>query len=231
MNRWRPRYRLPPKPPPPPNPEELAARELAELDADVARLKARGAQLKEELACLNRKLGVEHPDWLLYLPKDAASPAHMIMAHRYLERHRASIEARGGNIWLDADHDYKTRVFIITKFKLIEGAIFCSGEFTNPKYRNMIKGVSPDNSTFAADTDIYRAVQRKTPPDAKHMWDLPAESREAAVSPQVFGNIGAVSLQGEPAQGRSGIFRLKRIEQPPHKPSAYAQSLAERKRE
>src|SRR5262245_54925491 len=86
------------------DPAEVASGKLqAELDADVERLRARGAQLKEELAFLRCKLGVELPDWLTFLPATAGSPSFIIRACRYLESFRARIEGEGEHLWLDCD--------------------------------------------------------------------------------------------------------------------------------
>jgi len=166
----------------------------------------RYAQLKEELAVLRRKLGVELPDWLIFLPSSAGSPSFIIRACRYLESFRARIEGAGEHLWLDCDHDRVTRVFQITKFKVIRGAVCCSGQFTDSRYREAFKGVSPENSIFMGDFDLCVESTKGIPPNHTIVADLPAAARDAK---NVFGLVGAVCLDWEPGYGRSGIFRLK----------------------
>jgi uncharacterized protein involved in exopolysaccharide biosynthesis len=62
MNRYRPRYRLPPRVPMP-DPEEVAAELRAKAaEQNVARLRARLAELNQKAAKLRRKLGY-NMDW------------------------------------------------------------------------------------------------------------------------------------------------------------------------
>jgi hypothetical protein len=180
-------------------------------DAKIAALKAKTARLQDTIAELERKVGV----WLVFLPSKAGSPER---AASYLEAFRARVEAQGEKVWLCKDHDFVTRVFEISQFRGMAGGVYCSGEFTNPKYRHAYKGVSPDNTTFAGDIDLLTELWKKKPADCMQMKDLPEDARVAATSPAIFGLAGAVCIDLEPAYGRTRIFQnseVKKIKGPP----------------
>jgi hypothetical protein len=174
--------------------EAEAIAEQAKLDADVERLKRRGAALERERALLRAKLGYDI-DWLCYLPSSAGSPEVMERTCQYLEDMRARIEAAGAKMWLCRDHDNATRVFEISKFRIFDGSVFCSGAFSDPKFRANYQGVSPDNITFAGDLDLLREIH--TPEGCGSSEDLPAEARAAASSPKVFGLAGSICATTE----------------------------------
>jgi hypothetical protein len=132
-------------------------------DIKMPRLKARQTQLRKEVAVLEFRLGQKKhdPDWLCYLPSAAGSAEFIQRACTYLERFRHRVEAEGKRMWLCKDHDFVTRVFTISEFRAIAGNIFCSGQWSDRKYRQRFKGVSPDNATFAGDIDLL--LEKETP--------------------------------------------------------------------
>lgn len=224
------RYRLPPREPEPDPADILYEKERQELDEKLAALRARHAELEQTIAKLRHKLGYD-VDWLVFLPPDAVPPDFMDRACQYLEAMRGRVEAGGAKMWLCKDHDFVTHIFHIDQFRAMAGAVYCSGKFTDPKYRDVFRGTSVDDVTFAGDFDLLGELAKAAPPNCLKRSDLPADRRAAAQSDAVFGLCGAACLDTEPSCGRSRIFHLDRIAPPTHKPSAYAQSLAERKRE
>ena len=193
------RYKIP-SAPPVPDPEEVAAREQTELNSDVERLKAQRAELKQELEQLRAKI----PEWLCYLPVAAGSPQFMQRACAYLEKMRTRIEADGAKVWLDKDHDATTRVFNVVRFRVRNGGVYCSGHFTDPKYRDSFKGVSNDNRVFMGDFDLCVENAKANPPNCTPFSELPETARNAK---NIFGLAGAVCLDSDPAFGRTTIFR------------------------
>ena len=207
------RYRLPPKPPQV-DLEELAyEKQQAELAAYIQAKKAHLAELKEKIAALERKLGVK--DWLCYLPPSAGSPDFMQKAAQYLEDMRTRIEAAGAKMWLCKDHDFITRVFNITEWRVLNGGVFCAGQFTDRKYHDAFRGVSPDNVTFAGDVALLKELgvgQSTTKAATMTVNDLPEHTRIAAQSDNIFGLAGAVCIENEPGYGRTHVFRVSRRE-------------------
>jgi hypothetical protein len=171
----------------------------------IAALKARKAEVDQKIVALEKKLGIT--DWLCYLPRSAGSKDFMARACAYLENFRARIEAAGAKVWLCLDHDFVTNVFEISEFRAFDGNIFCSGQWTDQKYRQIYKGVSPDNAVFAGDIDLLS--EKKTPP-CMTMDDLPAHTRAAASSPKILGLGGACCVNLDPGYGRSPIYRFTR---------------------
>jgi hypothetical protein len=106
-------------------------------DIKMARLKAPQAQLRKEVAVLEFRLGQKKHDldWLCFLPSTAGSAEFIQRACTYLERFRHRVEAEGARMWLCKDHDFVTRVFTISEFRAIAGNIFCSGQWSDRKYR------------------------------------------------------------------------------------------------
>jgi hypothetical protein len=175
--------------------------------ARITELKAKHARLEETIVALQKKM----PDWLLYLPRKAGGPQFMRRACTYLETMRARLESEGCKMWLDANHDCVSRVFLISKFRGMDGGVFCSGEWTpfGRKHRDTYRGVSPDNIVFAGDPDLL--AEKYTPP-CLHLGDAPAHVQARARSIQSRGLAGAVCLAGmTPAYGVSGIYRLDEI--------------------
>jgi hypothetical protein len=203
------RYRLVKKAPEP-DPEEVArAAWWAESAANIQRLKAQGDALARERSELWAKLGYD-VDWLCYLPASAGDEDFIGRACAYLEKMRQRVEAEGAQMWLCKDHDFVTRVVNVREFRAMNGAVFCSGKFTDKKYRDSFKGISPDFATFAGDIDLVRELGAGQPPDTMTMDDLPAHTRIAAKSPAIFGLAGAACIDIEPCYGRSRIFRITR---------------------
>jgi hypothetical protein len=191
-----------------PDPEEIAFEERqAESRANIERLKAELAELRAKELELERKLGIS--DWLLYLPRRAGGHEWMQRAEKYLEEMRTRLAAEGTTMWLDANHNATTRVFLISKFRNLDDAIFCTGEWTveGRKYRHTYRGISADNIVFAGDPDLL--FEKFTPPCLNRKRDAPGHVQAAFPS---RGLAGAACLGTEPAYGRSAIFRLTRDE-------------------
>jgi hypothetical protein len=185
------------------------AKRQEENQANLTALRAKLARLQDTVIALEKKYGVT-ADWLCYLPHKAGGPEFMQRACAYLEEMRTRIQAEGGNMWLDCDHNASLPVFMISKFRLMGDAIFCTGEWTatGRKYRDTYRGISADNIVFAGDLDLL--AEKFTPP-CLHLDDAPASVKAAArSSPKVRGLAGAACLGMEPAYGRSPIFRLTR---------------------
>jgi hypothetical protein len=200
-------YRLPRSKPEtieqPPDPAKIAHEQR------MKELSERKAMLYEKIAALEAKLGYD-TDWLIYLPRAAGSPEFMQRACRYLENFRARVEAAGAKVWLCADHDFVRRAFVISKFREIDGQVFCSGNWTHPKYRELYKGVSPDNATFAGDVALLEQLAaRQSPEGTMTVDDLPEHTRAAARSDAILGLAGAACLNNEPGYGRTEIYRMK----------------------
>jgi hypothetical protein len=185
--------------------QEESQAESEALAADIARLQAKRVELLAEMDAIRARLGSNGNDLLCYLPRSAVSPEFMHKACTYLESFRHRVEAAGAKTWLCADHDFRTRVFHVTEFREMNGSVFCSGEWCDPKYRDAYKGVSPDFAVFAADSEIVKELGRNIPDGCGSMEDLPSETRIAASSPRIFGLAGACCLNIEPAYGRTRI--------------------------
>jgi len=98
-------------------------------------------------------------------------------------------------------------VYRIDRFRVMEGAVYCSGQFSDQKYRSSFKGVSPDNIAFAGDISLITEI--KHPANSMTMDDMPERARAAAQSDEVLGLVGAACIDMEPAFGRHGIYRLR----------------------
>jgi len=122
---------------------------------------------------------------------------------------RTRLEAEGCRMWLDANHNSTTRVFLIAKFRVMDGCVFCTGEWTplGRKYRRIYRGVSGDNIVLAGDPDLL--AETYTPPNCLNLTrDAPQHVQAAANSAQVRGLAGAACLGMKPAYGATPIYRL-----------------------
>jgi hypothetical protein len=192
-----------------PDAEDVAFEQRqAESRANIERLKAELAELRAKELELERKLGIT--DWLCYLPRKAGGPDFMQRAEKYLEEMRTRLAAEGTTMWLDANHRAAERVFLISKFRHMGDAIFCTGEWTETgrKYRHTYRGISGDCIVFAGDMALFD--ERYTPPCLNISKDAPAPVQAAHRSDSARGLAGAACLGTEPAYGRSAIFRLTR---------------------
>jgi hypothetical protein len=196
------------------DPEEAAFEERqSRLRDEIARLKAHRAVLDREFARLKwiiEKKNEAKPaelDWLCYLPSTAGSLSLIHRAADYLEKMRLRVGALHGRMWLCADHDCATPIFLISIFRVFNDSVFCSGQWTDEgrKSRHLFKGVSPDMIALAGDPDLISEID--VPADCLTLAALPEQVRGSANSPQVFGLAGAVCLSIVPAYGISGIYR------------------------
>lgn len=186
---------------------EYEARQKANADR-IAALRAKQAQLQNTLVALEKKLGIT--DWLCYLPRKAGGPEWMERAERYLEEMRTRLAAEGTTMFLDANHNATSRIFLISKFRAMDGCVFCTGEWTETgrRYRNTYRGISADNIVFAGDMALLD--EKYTPPCLNLTRDAPAPVQAAANSTQSRGLAGAACLGMDPAYGVTPIYRFAR---------------------
>src|SRR5262249_5393768 len=109
--------------------------EIRKLIANIAALKQKIAEREAKDAAAEAALAVlkaaQRKDWLCFMPRTAGSPDFLRRSCDYLENFRNRIEAAGHKVWLNKDHDFVTRVFVITRFFFATGEVWCAGDFTN----------------------------------------------------------------------------------------------------
>jgi hypothetical protein len=188
-------------------------RKRAESDAYIAAKKAHLDELQQTTRELRRQLC--DWDWLCFLPAAAGSPDVIGRTCKYMEAMRGRVEAAGEKLWLNKNHgmecaaDFLSHVFEIHEFRVLEGSVYCSGFFTDWRFRDAFRGVSPDYITFAGDIPLVCDIARKQPENCGNMDQLPPESRVANQSSAVLGLCGAAMIDVDPAYGRTEIRRVE----------------------
>lgn len=206
---WRVPRRMPER-----DPEEVAREaDQKARDERIAALKRRRAELEQEVALLALQTEKSQgKDWLLFLPPHAGTPEVIRKSCEHLERIRAQAEAKGARMWLDQDHDFKTKAFVVEQWRVIDGGVWCAGTWLRPELRSAFRGCSIDHSTFCEDRDLMES--HWIPPEAGHFADLPLPAKEAATDTQnIVGHAGAVCINSEPAYGSSVIRKFPQYRQ------------------